>query len=115
MSPARERGQDLAALAPAFAAGEDGEADAGGAGEGRDRSVVLARQDFGRRHERRLAAGLDHGRGGEQGDEGLARADVAVEKPQHAVRLRQIGDNVLDRALLRRRERIGEGADDPCA
>jgi hypothetical protein len=76
---------------------------------------VLARQDFGWRHERRLAAGLDHGRGSEQGDEGLARADVAVEEPQHAVRLRQVGDNVLDRPLLRGRERIGEGTDDPCA
>ena len=76
---------------------------------------MLARQDFGRRHERRLAAGLDHGRGGEQRDDGLARADVAVQKPQHAVRLRQVGDDVLDRALLRRRERIGQGSDDPRA
>ena len=73
---------------------------------------MLARQDFRRRHERRLAARLDHGRGSEQGDEGLARADVAVEEPQHPVRLRQVGDDVLDGALLRRRERVGEGGDD---
>ena len=111
----RERGEDFAALAPTVAAGEDGEADAGAMGERRDGRKMLARQDFGWRHERRLAAGLDHRCGGEQGHEGLARADVAMEEPQHAVRLRQVGDDVFDRALLRRRERIGEGTDDPCA
>ena len=41
-------------------------------------------------------------RGGEQRHHGLAGADVAVQQPQHAVRLRQIGDDVGDGALLRR-------------
>ena len=72
---------------------------------------MLARQNFGRRHEGRLAAGLDHMRGGKQRDDGLARADVAMQQPQHALRLRQIGDDVGDRALLRGRQRIGQGGD----
>ena len=50
--------------------------------------------------------------GGEQRDHGLARADIALQQPQHALRLRQVGDDVVDRALLRRRERIGQGGDD---
>ena len=73
---------------------------------------MLARQDFGRRHERRLTAGLDHMRRGEQRDHGLAGADVAVQQAQHALRLRQIGDDVGDGAGLRRRQRIGQRRDD---
>ena len=78
----------------------------------RDGREMLARQDFGRRHQRRLPAGFDHGRGGEQRHHGLAGADVALQQPQHAVRLRQVGDDVVDRALLRRRQRIGQRRDD---
>ena len=58
---------------------------------------------------RRLAAGLDHVRGRKQSDDGLARADVAMQQAKHAMRLRQIGDDVGDRALLRWRQRIGQG------
>jgi len=45
-----------------FAAGEDGNADTGGVGERGNSCEMLARKDFGRRHDRRLAAGFDHGR-----------------------------------------------------
>ena len=110
-----ERRQNLRAFAAALAAGEDGEADAGGRRQPRDGGEMLPRQNFGRRHERRLPAGLDHGRGGKERDHGLAGADVAMKQPQHAVRLREIGDDVVDRALLRRRERIGQRGDDPGA
>ena len=82
------------------------------AGERRDGGKMLARQNFGRRHERRLPAGLDHMRRRDQRDHRLAGADVAVQQPQHALRLRQIGDDVGDRALLRRRERVGQRGDD---
>ncbi len=67
----------------------------------RDSGEMLTRQNFGRRHERGLPAGLDHRRGGKQRDNGLAGPDVAVEEPQHAVRLRKISNNVVDRTLLR--------------
>jgi hypothetical protein len=61
---------------------------------------MLARQDFRRRHESRLASGLDHIRCRNQRDHRFARADIAVEKPQHALRLRQIGDDVGNGAIL---------------
>ena len=61
---------------------------------------MLAREDFGRRHQRRLAAGFDHGRGGEQRDHGLAGADIALQQPQHALGLGEIGDDVGDARAL---------------
>ena len=54
-----ERRQHLGAFAAALAAGQDGEADAGRGRERRDGGEMLPRQDFGRRHQRRLTAGLD--------------------------------------------------------
>ncbi len=103
--------EDVAALAAALAAGEDGDADAGGGGERRDGVEMLARQDFGRRHQRGLPAAFDHGGGGEQRHHGLARADVALQQPQHALGLGEIGDDVGDRARLRGRQRIGQRRD----
>ena len=82
----REPVERLVALLAALAAGEDGDADAGLLGERRDGGEMLAREDFGRRHQRGLPAGLDHGRGGEQRHHGLAGADVALQQPQHALR-----------------------------
>ena len=99
-------------FAPALAAGENGDADAGGGRQRRDSLEMLAGENFRRRHERRLAAGFDHGRGGEQSHQRLAGADIAVQQPQHAVRLRQVGDDVGYRAVLRGRQRIGQGGDD---
>ena len=55
--------------------------------------------------------GLVDGRGGEQRHDGLAGADVALQQAQHALRPREIGDDVVDRALLRGRERVGQGLD----
>ena len=47
------------------------------------RGEVLAREDLGRRHQRRLAAGLDRVQHGQQGDHRLAAADIALQQPQH--------------------------------
>ena len=76
---------------------------------------MLPRQNFRRRHQRRLPAGFDHGGGRQQRDHGFSRADVAVQEPQHAMRLRQIGDDIADRALLRRRQGVGQRRDHPFA
>ncbi len=65
------------------AAGEHVEADAGGLGERRERGEMLAGEDLGRRHHRGLAAGLDRREHGEQGDQGLARADIALQQAVH--------------------------------
>src|SRR5215831_18885227 len=53
----RELAEDVAALASTLATGEDGNIDAGGGGERRHGVEVLARQNFGRRHQRGLPAG----------------------------------------------------------
>ena len=76
-----KRRNDFGTLAAALAAGENGDADAGFGGERRDGGKMLARQNFRRRHQRRLPAGLDHGRGRQQRDHGFSRADVAVQEP----------------------------------
>ena len=90
--------EDVAAFAAALAAGQDRDLDAGRGGERRDGAVVLPRQDFGRRHQRRLPAAFDDGRGGEQRHHGLARADVALQQPQHPLGLGQVGGDVGDGA-----------------
>ena len=82
----REPVERLGALAAAVAAGEDGDAQAGFFCKRRDGSEMLAREDFGRRHQRGLAAGFDDGCGREQRHHGLAGADVALQKPHHAMR-----------------------------
>ena len=62
----------------------------GAFGERRDGLDVLARQDFGRRHQGGLLADLGDGGGRQQRHHGLARSDVALQQPQHADRLAQI-------------------------
>ena len=90
ISPAASRARSLAPLLALFAAGEDRDAQPGAFGQRRDGLDVLARQDFGRRHQRGLLAGLGHRGGREQRHHGLARADIALQQPQHPHRLAQI-------------------------
>ena len=95
-----EAGQDRLALAAFLAAGEHGDADAGGLGERRDGAGVLADEQLGRRHDRGLGAGLDDVRRGEQRDHRLARADVALEQAQHAFRRGEVGVDLGERRRL---------------
>ena len=76
----RELGRALGAL---VAAGQDLEPHAGRLGQRRQREEVLAGEDLGRRHHRRLPAGLDRGQHGEERDQRLAGADVALQQPVH--------------------------------
>jgi hypothetical protein len=107
---ARQPGQNLRALAALLPAGEDRDAHAGPLGQRRDRSKMLAREDFGRRHQRGLSAGLDGARHRKQRHHRLARADIALQQPQHALRLGQVGVDFGQRLFLRARQRIGQGA-----
>ena len=109
--PEGESFEHVVALAAALAPGEEGDVDAGRGGERRDGVEVLPRQDFGRRHQRRLPARFDHGRGREQCHHRLARSDVALQQPQHALRLGEIGGDLGDRASLRRRQRVWQRLD----
>ena len=76
---------------------------------------MLAREDFGRRHQGGLLAHLGDGGGREQRHHGLARADIALQQPQHPDRLAQIVGDRGGGLLLRRRQRIGQRVDDPAA
>ena len=75
----RQRGEPGGALGALVAAGQDVEPHPGGLGERLQRQEVLAGEDLGRGHQRRLAAGLDGGEHGEERDQGLAGADVALQ------------------------------------
>ncbi len=44
---------------------------------------MLLGEQFGRRHQRDLAAGLDRGQRSGRGDDGLARTDIALHQAQH--------------------------------
>src|SRR5438067_1680994 len=81
---AGEARQDVSPLAAALAPGEQRRAQAGSLRQSRDGRKMLARQNFGRRHQGCLPAGLDHGRGGKQRNNGLARPDIALQETQHA-------------------------------
>ncbi len=62
---------------------------------------MLARENFRRRHQRRLPPGFDDMRHGEHRDDGLAGADIALHQPQHALIGGEIGANFVERAFLR--------------
>ena len=81
----------IGALAAFLAAGEDCRLQAGPRGERGDGREMLAGQDLGRRHQRRLAAGFGGARHGEQPDHRLARADVALQQAQHPLGLGKVG------------------------
>ena len=96
----RQRRQRVAALGGPVAAGHQGDPQARFRGERRHPLEMLAREHFGRRHHRRLPSGLDHIRHREQRDHGLARADVALQEPDHPFLGPEIGADLLDRPGL---------------
>ena len=111
-----ERRQNLGAFAAALAAGEDGKADAGG-------GARAARwwQNAGAPKSRSAPSTPPGGRPRSRSRRQGARPRVLPEPTSPCssrsmrLRLREIGDDVGDRALLRRRERIGQGGNDPRA
>ena len=65
-----------------------------------DRPVVLLREHLGRREQRGLAARVHHLEHGPHRDDGLARADLALQQPVHRVRAGQVvRDDLADRPL----------------
>ncbi len=58
--------------------------------------MMLAGEDLGRRQQRRLGAALDGSQHCQQGDDGLAAADIALHEPHHALRPRHIGGDLGD-------------------
>ena len=63
--------------------------------------VVLLGQYLGRRHERDLLAALDRLQGGERRDDGLPRADVALQQALHRDPASQVVADLVPDTLLR--------------
>ncbi len=61
---------------------------------------MLAREDLGRGHERRLPARFDGARHGQERDGGLAGADIALQEAEHALVGDEVAADILDRAAL---------------
>ena len=61
---------------------------------------MLLGQDFGRRHHRGLPAGVGCGEAGDRGDDGLAAAHVALQKPLHRVWFRHVAQHFVHGASL---------------
>lgn len=95
-----QAGQRIRAFAALLATGEDGDAKPYLGGKRRDGRKMLARQDFGRCHQGCLAAGLDGTRHGQQRDDSLAGTDIALQKPQHALWVGEVGIDFGQRKLL---------------
>ena len=97
----RQFGERGAARRSPVPAGDEPDPQADRFSERRQPVIVLAGEDFGRRHHRRLASRFDHVRHRHQRDDGLARSDVALEEPQHPLLGPEIGADVVDRLPLR--------------
>jgi len=78
------------------------------------RRHMLAREDVGRCHQRALRAGLDRAQQRQESDDRLSRPHVTLQKPQHALRRRQVGLNFSDDSKLCVRQREGQGGDGLC-
>ncbi len=77
-------------------------------GQRPQRGVVLAGEDLGGCHHRRLAAGLDRRQHGQHGNQRLARAHIALQQPVHPVFGSHVGGDLLDRAELRACRGVGK-------
>ena len=93
--------QQFAPLLALFAPGQDRNAHPGALGERGDGLDMLARQNFRGCHQRCLLAYFGHGGGGQQRNHRLARADIALQQPQHPHRLAQIFRDRRHRLTLR--------------
>ncbi len=107
----RELGKNGAAFPPALATSENGDIDTRRGGERRNRIEMLARQDLRRRHECGLPPAFYDRCRGKHRDDGFARPYIALQQPQHALGLGEIGNNLGDGTRLRKRKRIGKGLD----
>ncbi len=109
--PVFKRLQGLLARLSLFASGKNRQAHTGRFRQRLERHHVLAREDFRRRHQRALRAAFHRIQQCGHGDHRLARADIALQQPQHARWARHIRFDLADRLLLRSGEREGQGGE----
>ena len=100
IAPAAREVEDLLASLALVAAGEQGQPQTRRCRRTFERRQMLAGEDFGRRHQRRLGAAFDGADHRQQGHHRLARADVALQQPQHARRRPHIGVDLGQRSFL---------------
>ena len=79
----------------------------------RQRAVMLLGQHLGRRHQRRLPAGLHRAQHRQQRHQRLARADIALQQPQHAPVGAEVGVDLRQRLRLRSRSACSRNAPAP--
>ena len=103
--PRCQRRQRLASLGGLVAARHQRDAYIRFFRERRDPLEVLAGEHLRRRHHCRLSSRLDHVGHREQRDDGLARADVALQEPNHPFLGPEIGADFVDRLALRAGQR----------
>ena len=63
-------------------------------------AMVLAREDFGRRHQRRLRAGFRRRQHRQHRNQGLAGADIALQQAHHTTGGGKVGIDLGKDALL---------------
>ncbi len=65
---------------------------------------VLLREQLGGRHDRGLHATGDRSDAGDRSDDGLARADVALDQAHHRMRAGHVAEHLVDDSSLRVRQ-----------
>jgi hypothetical protein len=92
--------EKLRPLTATFSTREEANANTGSLPQGREGREVLPSQNLGRRHQCDLTARVDDLGGSQESDDRLAGADVTLQQAQHALRLAEVGHNLLDGAAL---------------
>jgi hypothetical protein len=100
---ARQAGELGLARALPAAARQPGDADAQRLQPGRELLPVLLCEDLGGRHHRRLPPVLGRLQHRQRGDQGLARADIALQQALHRMRRREVGGDLRAHPRLRPR------------
>ena len=106
--------RDRAVGQPAQSAGSCASLDRAGEQRGRNgaeprqRAVMLLGQHLCRRHQRRLSARLDRAEHGQHGDQRLARANVALQQPEHPAWSSEVPFDLGERHRLRGRRCVAE-------
>ena len=109
-----QTGEHGGALGRFGAAGQHGAAHARRIAQRFQPLKMLAGENIGGGHQRGLPPGLDRAGHRQQSDNGLARADIALQQAQHPLARRHVGINRGQSAGLRAGQRIRQGAQDLC-
>ena len=108
-APIGQGGKLGRAFRPLVAAGQNLKPDPSGGGQGSQAFVMLARQNFGRRHQNALPARLDRDQQRHKGDQGFACPNIALQQTIHPQRQCHIGGYLGNRTGLRAGRLIGQG------